>query len=132
MDKGISPVITVVLLIAISMVTTIGVWYWMGEVGAKPEGMEHDEMEILVEDCDPEYDQIKVRNTGGIPVTVDLSIYLSDGGEVGTLELEKHRLDSQEVRYFLADMDDGETLKDGEEYEIIGRVPTVSFICEEN
>jgi len=130
MDKGISPVIAVVLLIAISMVASIAVWYWMADVGAKPEGIEREEMEVRVEDCDSEYDQIKLRNTGGVPVTDDLDIRHQVEGNIGTLELRKQRLDSQEVRYILANMQDNETLKYGEEYEILGRIPTVPFICE--
>jgi len=129
MRKGISPVIAVVLLIAISVVAAVGVWYWVAELGAKPSGIgSTPQATISIEDCDLNNERVRVRNTGGVIVTQNVSIY-GPKGEIGTIAFEIHRLDTKEIRYIPINLHENETLESGTEYEVIGDLPVVTFTC---
>ena len=49
MKKGISPVVAVVLLIAIAVIASVGVWYWIGEFTDKPSVAGADKSLVVIE-----------------------------------------------------------------------------------
>ena len=49
MKKGISPVVAVVLLIAIAVIASVGVWYWIGEFTDKPSVAGADKSMVVTE-----------------------------------------------------------------------------------
>ena len=80
MKKGISPVVAVVLLIAIAVIASVGVWYWVGSYTGKPNvsGMKKT-AEIIK--CNRTH--VFVQNTGSQELDNNASIYDENGAEVG-------------------------------------------------
>ncbi len=88
MRKGISPVIATVLLIAISIISAIGVWYWAAQLVDKPTGVETEGQVFTVTNCEihlgnPENATLTVRNTGGLMIT-DSSVSVYENGDHAT------------------------------------------------
>ncbi len=50
MERGISPVVATVLLIAIAVTAGMGVWYWMGSFTASPH-IDYDLISVTISDC---------------------------------------------------------------------------------
>jgi len=128
MKRGISPVIAVVLLVSISVIAGVGAWYWVSELASKPAGVDPDQRAISVEDCDPNTNQIRVRDVTGKGLNKNVSIYSPDG-EIGVLDFEENPLSIDEIKYMEVDLEDGEELEPGVEYKIVGEVPVVTFTC---
>ncbi|GEM_PF-1125520 len=82
-NKGISPVVAVVLLIAIAVIAAIGVWYWVGAFTGKPPTGGQQQVSLTFESCNGTH--VIVRNTGGIAATATASIYNSTPSFVGLL-----------------------------------------------
>ncbi|MFW5902626.1 MAG: archaellin/type IV pilin N-terminal domain-containing protein [archaeon] len=64
MRKGISPVIAVVLLIAISVIAAVGVWYWVAGLADKPAGADYTQTAFSVQECSIDNGEVLARNTG--------------------------------------------------------------------
>lgn len=83
--KGVSPVIAVVLLIAIAVIAAVAVWYWVGPLTSKPPGTETPTKSLTVVQCRATpagaSATVDVRNTGGTTVTARmLQIRYNDNG----------------------------------------------------
>ncbi len=129
MEKGISPVIAVVLLIAIAVISAVGVWYWVGGLASKPGGVQQAQTGFTIEDCDTDEDQVLIRNTGSIDIASSASVYNSSNDEVGAIQMNASELvlGVEEVGYRNVT---GANLTSGETYTVIeGGLPTVQFTC---
>ena len=83
MRKGVSPVVAVVLLIAISVIAAVGVWYWVGGMANKPPGVTTILRSIQVTDCNITtspviYTTVFVRNNGRLKADRAADIYNAD------------------------------------------------------
>ena len=82
--KGISPVVAVVLLIAIAVIAAVAVWYWVSPLTGKPATASTTQIGLSVEQCIVDgvgnTTQIRIRNNGGIAVTnKQFAIYSQTG-----------------------------------------------------
>ena len=93
--KGISPVVAIVLLIAVAVIASVGVWYWVGTYVSKPV-LEPVSTAILITDCNTTH--VLVRNVGGVPVNLDADIY-NTTDKVGVLNLSGSPLNATQVNY---------------------------------
>ena len=124
MRKGISPVIAVVLLIAISVIAAVGVWYWVAELAAEPAGLGDDPVTLSVEDCDTTGDEVMIRNPTGTNLEDQTVRIYGPAGEEG--EFTINELSAGDVDYFNVTLN----LSAGEQYTLTGEgVASTSFTC---
>ncbi len=71
MRKGISPVVAVVLLIAIAVIAAVAVWFWVSPLTAKPATAGTAQKTISVVSCTISGNNanLKINNPGGLTVT---------------------------------------------------------------
>ncbi|GEM_PF-3322056 len=83
--RGISPIVAVVLFIAISVIAAIGVWYWVGSYTSKPAVVSYSSY-ISVESCD--LTSITIRNTGlTAQDALSIPLYDNNNTQIGTVDL---------------------------------------------
>jgi flagellin-like protein len=83
MKKGVSPVVAVVLLIAIAVISAVAVWYWVSPLTARPAVAETTQKSIAVTACyyNANPANIDVRNTGGLSLSARFfEVRYSDNG----------------------------------------------------
>jgi len=80
MKKGISPVIAVVLLIAISVIASVGVWYWVGSYTGKP-GVSGIKKTAEIIKCNTTH--VYVQNNGQQKLDTTADVYNSNSIQVG-------------------------------------------------
>jgi len=83
MKKGISPVVAVVLLIAIAVIASVGVWYWIGEFTDKPSVAGADKSMTITE-CTGT--AVFVQNTGANKLDGTVAFYDIGKTQVGVLD----------------------------------------------
>ena len=82
-SKGVSPVVAVVLLIAIAVISAVAVWYWVAPLTARPSTGGDISKSIAVTQCFTgwAYTTVSVRNTGGVIVqTTIFGVFYNDNG----------------------------------------------------
>jgi flagellin-like protein len=85
-QKGISPVVAVVLLIAIAVIAAIGVWYWVGAFTGKPPTGPQQQVALSIESCNGSH--VTIRNIGGITASAAADIYnTTSGTNIGFIEM---------------------------------------------
>jgi len=140
MKRGISPVIAVVLMIAIAVVAATGVWYWVAELGAKPAGAQTEQPQFIIEQCEITNDtaaDIRVRNTGGTMINHEnVSIYegVTEISQIDFTEAPGGALNPGDITYFTIQYDEEEApsqgFQSGVEYTIVdGDFPARNFDC---
>ncbi len=131
MDKGVSPVIAVVLLVAIAVIAAVGVWYWVGGLASKPAGVDTVQQSFTVEDCllGVEEINVRVRNTGGVTIDIE-EVPVYDGTqEVGTLNLSD--VGAYNIEWVNFSSENPHGVSQGVTYEVVhGQLPSVSFTCK--
>ena len=81
MRKGVSPVVAIVMLIAISVISAVAVWYWINPMTGKPATAETTQKTITVEECYSQSGTLRVRNSGGYTlVNQTFEIYMAAAG----------------------------------------------------
>jgi flagellin-like protein len=82
MRKGISPVVAVVLLIAIAVIAAVAVWYWVSPMTGKPATADTTQKSVSITRCFSTGQYLEIRNTGGmtIPTSTNFAIYYQDNG----------------------------------------------------
>ena len=83
MKKGISPVVAVVLLIAIAVIAAVGVWYWVGSYTGAPSAINTNLKTIAVQDCNGT--AVFIQNIGTESLNGTAKFYDSTGKPMGTL-----------------------------------------------
>ena len=83
MKKGISPVVAVVLLIAIAVIASVGVWYWIGEFTDKPSVAGADKA-MVITDCSGT--AVFVQNLGDGKLDGTAAFYDSNKIKIGVLD----------------------------------------------
>jgi flagellin-like protein len=87
MRKGVSPVVAIVLLIAIAVIAAVAVWYWVSPMTSKPATAETTQKTISVVACYPDTDSFIITNSGGytLPSTQTFDLYTgADGVDTGS------------------------------------------------
>ncbi len=69
MKKGISPVVAVVLLIAISVIAAVSIYYWVGGLVSQGE-IAKEPMSIEANPVNPAEGKVLIANKGGTPITL--------------------------------------------------------------
>ncbi len=69
MKKGISPVVATVLLIAISVIAAVSIYYWVGGM-ASQKGVRKKPMSIEATPVNPAEGKVLIANKGGTPITL--------------------------------------------------------------
>jgi flagellin-like protein len=87
--KGISPVVAEVLLIAIVITTSVGIWYWMGSFTQVPVS-NVDYISIVVTNCNGTH--ALVRNVGIEDAISPADIFKKDVGLEGYLDLNNSNM----------------------------------------
>ena len=80
MKKGISPVVAIVLLIAIAVIASIGVWYWVGAYTGKPNVSGIKKTAEIIQ-CNRTH--VYVQNNGEQKLDTTADIYNSNSIKVG-------------------------------------------------
>ncbi len=83
MKKGISPVVAVVLLIAIAVIAAVGVWYWIGSYTGAPTAIRSSLKTITVQKCNGT--SVYIQNIGTENLTGTAKFYDDEGTPMGTL-----------------------------------------------
>lgn len=86
MRKGVSPVVAIVLLIAIAVISAVAVWTWVGPLTSKPPMGSTTQYSLTVLRCYPGTSTIDIKNTGGTRITgvTFTLINKTDGGSYGS------------------------------------------------
>lgn len=138
MDKGVSQVISTIILILISVVAAIGVWYWAVQLADKPVRMEEEQARFTVQECeiggDNEYATLTVRNTGTLLIdSSSVTVENRDGAEVTYIDFTQAKhgvLEPEEVAFIEIEHSDGK-FEEGGEYTVADEeFPLRKFICE--
>ncbi len=85
MRKGVSPVVAIVLLIAIAVISAVAVWTWVGPLTAKPALGSTTFYNFQISRCNPTYSPttsaLDFKNGGGanLPTTTFSLISQADG-----------------------------------------------------
>ena len=88
MKKGISPVVAVVLLIAIAVIASVAVWFWVSPLTAKPATASTTQKTLSIESCDATNNRVFVRNSGGLTVAAsNVSTNFKEYTQGGTTQL---------------------------------------------
>ncbi len=82
MKKGISPVVAVVLLIAIAVIAAVGVWYWVGAYTGQPN-VTTSVKTFTVQKCNGTH--VYVQNNGQEDLDSNVNIYDSSGTPNGAI-----------------------------------------------
>jgi flagellin-like protein len=69
MTKGVSPVVAIVLLIAIAVISAVAVWSWIGPLTSKPPTGSTTQYSLAVLKCYPTTNAIDLQNTGGVKIS---------------------------------------------------------------
>ena len=69
MKKGVSPVVAIVLLIAIAVISAVAVWSWIGPLTSKPPMGATAQYSLNVEKCYADLNTVDIKNTGGIKIS---------------------------------------------------------------
>ena len=80
MKKGISPVVAVVLLIAIAVIAAVGVWYWVGSYTGQPN-VTTNVKTMTIQDCNGTH--VYVQNTGQDALNTAVHFYTTAGADQG-------------------------------------------------
>jgi len=85
MRKGVSPVVAIVLLIAIAVISAVAVWTWVGPLTSKPPMGSTTQYSLTVLKCYPGTQNIDVKNTGGTRINAVLFALINktDGSSSG-------------------------------------------------
>lgn len=90
MRKGVSPVVAIVLLIAIAVISAVAVWSWVGPLTSKPPTGSTTQYKLDVLRCYPDgiggVNSADIRNGGGVKITSQnfSLIDASSGATLGT------------------------------------------------
>ncbi len=82
MRKGVSPVVAIVLLIAIAVISAVAVWTWVGPLTSKPPMGSTTQYALQVIECYPGTPTtIDIKNTGGVKISAQsfALISMADG-----------------------------------------------------
>ncbi len=73
MRKGVSPVVAIVLLIAIAVISAVAVWSWVSPLTSKPPTGSTTQYSVSVLKCYPDgasnVNAIDIKNTGGVKIS---------------------------------------------------------------
>jgi len=129
MKKGISPVVAVVLLIAIAVIAAVGVWYWVGAYTGKPAIGGGEQMAMSITQCNGSH--VLVRNIGGLTLSTGAEVYSAAGEEEGFISFNVTNLASGEVGYIeMLDSAEATLDLDSGSYKIISSAyPEYTFTC---
>jgi len=127
MKKGVSPVVAVVLLIAIAVIAAVGVWYWIGAYTSKPN-IQTSQKSFTVSACTTDGDKVLVYNNGGEKLTTNAEIYYANGTKTDlSINFSGAPLDTGQSAYVNIT---GGTLSSGATYQIVGGdYPLIQFTC---
>lgn len=86
MNRGMSPIVSVILLVAISVLTSVAIWFWVSPMTSKPSGLPQTDstnMEAYVQFCDAAGKVVSITNKGTrtIPENTILQILNGTNGE---------------------------------------------------
>ncbi len=130
MKKGVSPVVAVVLLIAIAVIAAVGVWYWIGAYTSKPN-VQTSQKSFTVSGCSTDYSKVLVYNNGGETLSGNVTLYYANGTSTG-LHLTLSSLgvgDSAYVGVYNAS-GASKTLTSGTTYQVVSdEYPFIEFTC---
>ncbi len=130
MKKGISPVVAVVLLIAIAVIAAVGVWSWIGAYTSKPN-VQTSTKSFSVKSCSSDYKKVLIYNNGGEILDGNVSLYYSNGTDTG-LHLVINNLGIGDTTYVNVENASGDNvaLTSGVTYQVVEEgYSAISFIC---
>jgi hypothetical protein len=81
--KGVSPVVAIILIVAISVLASVSVWYWTNPLMSKPSTIEKSQKTITIEECYPGdtlTSRLLIRNSGGLQFSAQFDVYLKTTG----------------------------------------------------
>ncbi len=91
MRKGVSPVVAIVLLIAIAVISAVAVWSWVSPLTSKPPTGSTTQYSLSVLKCYPDghtngssINTVDIKNTGGVKISGQ-TFALIDTGTGATL-----------------------------------------------
>jgi len=129
MRKGVSPVVAIVLLIAIAVISAVAVWTWVGPLTSKPPMGSTTQYSLTVIKCYPgATGTLDIKNTGGVKINGQ-SFSLIDKTTGGTLSTSAFTttLAPGEVNSTLSV---GTTLLSGVAYALRAQnFPDIEFTC---
>jgi len=94
MDKGISPVVSVVLLIAIAVIAAAGVWFWVAPMLTQTQvSSTVGQYSLVLSGCSKTTGgaNVSIRNVGSSTLSANsvLIVYNSAGSKVGNITLSE-------------------------------------------
>ena len=88
MRKGVSPVVAIVLLIAIAVIAAVAVWFWVSPLTGRPATAATTQKTVSIENCwvTSTGASLLMRNSGGLTIesTDSFDVYEFDTGNVVT------------------------------------------------
>ena len=130
MRKGVSPVVAIVLLIAIAVISAVAVWTWVGPLTSKPPMGSTTQYSLQVLKCYTASNSIDVKNTGGVKITSQsfTLINKADGSVASAAPFSALTLAPGEVNSSLPIS--GWTLQSGMMYALRAQnFPDIEFTC---
>jgi flagellin-like protein len=88
MRKGVSPVVAIVLLIAIAVIAAVAVWYWVSPMTSKPATADTTQKTVSIEACYATPNSITIRNAGGYTLSSQtFDLYSGTTGDLITASI---------------------------------------------
>lgn len=124
--KGISPIVTIVLFVALALVAAMGVWYFTSSYTPKATALQVIGSNIAVEYCDGT--MMLIRNSGDLDArSSNVPLYsTSDDREVGKFDLNVSGGTIGQVILKISDS----TISDGVYYFLAPEIPLFTFYCK--
>ena len=130
MRKGVSPVVAIVLLIAIAVISAVAVWTWVGPLTSKPPMGSTTQYAMQVIKCYPATNQLDIKNSGGVKITAQNFSLINklDGSVASAVPFALITLSPGEIASNLTVS--GTTLQSGVSYALrAANFPDIEFTC---
>jgi len=127
MRKGVSPVVAIVLLIAIAVISAVAVWSWVSPLTSKPATGSTAQYSAIVWRCYPDPNTLDIKNTGGLAITLaNFTVINSTGGNPGNTSMAISLVPGDTASSVTAGVD----FLPGQTYKLRSTImPDINFNC---
>jgi flagellin-like protein len=105
--KGVTPIVATVLLIAMTVITAMGLWYYVTEIASNEIEVPGSEQtrELRISSCDADELYAIVRNTGSSDLNVNADVYNASGVKAGVLNFVERTSSAGSVGLTVGEVD---------------------------
>ena len=105
--RGVTPIVATVMLIAMTVITAMALWYYVTEIASKEIEVPNSETtrELRISSCDADELYAIVRNTGASDLNVNADIFNASGVRAGILNFTQRTSSTGSVGLTVGEVD---------------------------